>query len=467
MRKKVMLTALLCGLFICLAAIPITSERLVSASDGWIDPVVREPMQEGEYSLILVGDTQKAAESYQEYLSAMTQWVADHAAELNLKYLIAVGDIVDDVDTEVAGSDPDAQLTAASEAYAILDEAKIPYALALGNHDYEDMAFFRREITKFNQYFPLSRYEEMPSLAGVMGDTIENTYHYFEAGSEKFLILVLGHHPTDDIIAWGNSVIEAHADRRVIVVTHGYLQGDGCGTRTPRGEYLWQNMIKKHANIEMVCCGHELGEDSHRIVHSVEYGDNGNAVEQFMTNPADLPYGGAGLIVILRYRLDGRIEVDWYSPKLDQAYGSENQYEYYRPVLPEVSDGQILGGSAGEGLSSDFTSFSEGDSGWQRPLYALAGAELSEQGLEAEQAGSLTCLLETSEGEVFKGLRVSFEGLFAQGAGPTSAGLWVSVSEDGKTFSPTRFASPGAEVQSASDCMSESLSPPERRRRLC
>ena len=87
MRKKVMLTALLCGLFICLAAIPITSERLVSASDGWIDPVVREPMQEGEYSLILVGDTQKAAESYPEYLSAMTQWVADHAAELNLKYL--------------------------------------------------------------------------------------------------------------------------------------------------------------------------------------------------------------------------------------------------------------------------------------------------------------------------------------------------------------------------------------------
>ena len=226
-KKWIGMLAVLATVFSVLFAASMTSVSAVSSK--WIDPVEREPMQEGEYSLILVGDTQKTVEYYPEYMTAMTEWVAANAEALNLKYLIAVGDIVDDVDTDVAGSDPDAQLTAASNAYRVLEEAGVPYALVLGNHDYEDMAFAQREMTKFNEYFPLSRYENLSSLAGSMNDTVENTYHYFEAAGQKYMILALGHHPTDEMIAWGNEVILQNADRKVIVVTHGYMNADGTG----------------------------------------------------------------------------------------------------------------------------------------------------------------------------------------------------------------------------------------------
>lgn len=441
-KKWIGMLAALAAVFSVLFAASMTSVSAVSSK--WIDPVEREPMQEGEYSLILVGDTQKTVEYYPEYMTAMTEWVAANAEALNLKYLIAVGDIVDDVDTDVAGSDPDAQLTAASNAYRVLEEAGVPYALVLGNHDYEDMAFAQREMTKFNEYFPLSRYENLSSLAGSMNDTVENTYHYFEAAGQKYMILALGHHPTDEMIAWGNEVILQNPDRKVIVVTHGYMNADGNGSRTPRGEYLWQNMIRKHANIEMVCCGHELGEDSERIVQSVEYGDNGNAVQQFMTNPADLDYGGAGLIVILRYRLNGRVEVDYYSPKLDQAFGEENQYEFEREIaLPRGESGINYGNAAGCGIEADFTSLSEGDLSWQNTLYAADGITQAAEGLSAASAegASLTYLLKAEAGAVFKGLTLSFEGIFP-------GGLCVQVSEDNVNYRTTRYACPQPSRQS-------------------
>ena len=132
-RKWIVVLAVLTAIASALFAASISSVSAVSTK--WMEPVVREPMQEGEYSLILVGDTQKTVEYYPEYMTAMTEWVAANAEELRLKYLIAVGDIVDDVDTDVAGSDPEAQLTAASEAYRVLEEAGIPYVMVLANHD--------------------------------------------------------------------------------------------------------------------------------------------------------------------------------------------------------------------------------------------------------------------------------------------------------------------------------------------
>ena len=59
-KKWIGMLAVLATVFSVLFAASMTSVSAVSSK--WIDPVEREPMQEGEYSLILVGDTQKTVE---------------------------------------------------------------------------------------------------------------------------------------------------------------------------------------------------------------------------------------------------------------------------------------------------------------------------------------------------------------------------------------------------------------------
>ena len=86
------------------------------------------PMEEGEFSLIVMGDTQCVVEDNPQYLVNTNNWICDNAQALNLAYVMHMGDMVDDIETT--------QFESARAAMSILDEAGIPYSLVLGNHDY-------------------------------------------------------------------------------------------------------------------------------------------------------------------------------------------------------------------------------------------------------------------------------------------------------------------------------------------
>ena len=91
---------------------------------------VVDPPPEGSFTLVLMPDTQNytiAAARYEIFLG-QTQWVADHKDSFNIKYVLHEGDVVQD------NNDP--QFAVAREAFGILDEAGVPYAIGPGNHDY-------------------------------------------------------------------------------------------------------------------------------------------------------------------------------------------------------------------------------------------------------------------------------------------------------------------------------------------
>src|SRR6266699_291139 len=78
------------------------------------------------------------------------------------------------------------QLANASHSIGILDQAGIPYALAIGNHDYDKLPPVNRSAITFNQYFGPSRYAN----AGHYGATNfpagsnENFYETFNWGGK-------------------------------------------------------------------------------------------------------------------------------------------------------------------------------------------------------------------------------------------------------------------------------------------
>src|SRR5438270_2103477 len=86
--------------------------------------------QNGDFTIVVLPDTQYYSESYPAILNSQMQWIVNNAAALNLQMVLGVGDIVNN-----GGSTT--EWATADTAYKKLDAAHIPYFAALGNHDYD------------------------------------------------------------------------------------------------------------------------------------------------------------------------------------------------------------------------------------------------------------------------------------------------------------------------------------------
>ena len=86
-----------------------------------------------DFTVVMLPDTQNEATSFPQVMDSETQWVVDNQQALNIQVVLGVGDIVND------GAQT-AQQQNADAAVRLLDNAGIPYLLAIGNHDYDNAA---------------------------------------------------------------------------------------------------------------------------------------------------------------------------------------------------------------------------------------------------------------------------------------------------------------------------------------
>lgn len=88
---------------------------------------------------------------------------------------------------------------------------------------------------------------------------------------------------------------------------------------------LWDKLVRKHANIRMVLCGHiSAGNDD--VSYTYRTGDNGNKITEIVVNPQnfDLNYAYTGLVCVLNFFDNGeRIELEYYSTFFD-SYKKRN-----------------------------------------------------------------------------------------------------------------------------------------------
>jgi hypothetical protein len=83
-----------------------------------------------DFSVVVLPDTQFYSESHPAIFNAQTQWIVSNRANYNIQFVLGEGDIVNVADQLAQWQNADA-------AIKLLDTAKIPYVLPLGNHDYD------------------------------------------------------------------------------------------------------------------------------------------------------------------------------------------------------------------------------------------------------------------------------------------------------------------------------------------
>jgi hypothetical protein len=284
-----------------------------------------------DFSIILLPDTQKYTEKgamkYNLY-ERQTRWIADNRDERNIRFVIHLGDI-----TERNGQREPGEWEVAHKAHQILDDHNIPYSTTTGNHDYYSREGhywnFKRNVyarnTDYGRYFGAFRFEDRSWYGGSFSEENINNYMTFEAGEQKFLVLSLEFLPRKSVLDWAHGVLEAHPDRKVIVVTHSYIDPEGeYATNRGRswrekyymtgveGEAFDNEFLKQHSNIFLLLCGHSSGS-RYKLMEDT---NNGNPIHILLTDFQSLrtKWGrrlGNGWLRSLNFNIDiGRIGIE-------------------------------------------------------------------------------------------------------------------------------------------------------------
>jgi len=276
-------------------------------------------------------DSQTEVMARTDMFNSQMNWIVQNKRSLNIPIVLHVGDIVN--------FDNVTHWQNASNGFNILDQANIPYAVCLGNHDTEAVGENSgsaapgnvnenvRKTTKFNANFPVSRF---PAQKGRYEEgKSDNAFYTFNAGGLKWLVLSLEFCSRQGPVDWANSIIPQYSDYNVIVLTHYHLSPDGSISTSNAGygdlspSKIFDQFIKKHANIVMVLSGH-VQFTSYRT----DLGENGNRIYQMLQDYQDQDYGG-GYLRLLEIDTELKtISAKMYSPFYDITKEDASKFQF-------------------------------------------------------------------------------------------------------------------------------------------
>lgn len=242
-----------------------------------------------DYSFVLIPDTQGLVLFQHERFSATVNWIKEKKDELNIAYVMHMGDIVNNVEPETQDVEDEltTQWTTARRCMSVLDGV-VPYSFVLGNHDY-DMQYGNirtRDTNWFNRYFPYSKFSNREDFGGAFETgKMDNVYYELSIGNAKYLIFALEYSPRTNVLNWASDVIEAYPSHRVIITSHALLDSSGYfnynsasalhGQEANDGIEVWDQLISKHPNVMMALGGHE---SQHNLTMRLDKGEKGNKV---------------------------------------------------------------------------------------------------------------------------------------------------------------------------------------------
>lgn len=320
----------------------VIAASLTLSSSAQVRPFELELTDSNSFSMIIIPDIQSYVkfEANQPLLDLMTTWCAKNLERLNVMTVLTTGDLVEHNEIRFADGvsgdqTSEQQWQATSRAYEKLDN-RTPYIVCTGNHDYGYTAAENRS-TNMHRYFPSERNSKwIGSLVETGVDengipTLENAAYMFDSETwGKLLVISLEFAPRDSAIEWAKGVADKYSDRRVILMTHSYMEIDGKRIVKERykltganyGQTIWDRLIKCSPNIRFVLCGHActIGDYKENVSFRVDKNDAGIEIPQMMFNAqtADRQWMGNGGDCWLRYMEfmpDGEsIKVKTFSP---------------------------------------------------------------------------------------------------------------------------------------------------------
>ncbi len=292
------------------------------------------PFTPGSWTLAVLPDTQVYALRFPGLFAAQTGWIVANRERANIRFAIQLGDIVN--------NNTHREWRNARDAMALLDGV-MPYALVPGNHDYGPSGDASTRDTLLNEYFTYDVHSAQTTFGGAMEPgKIDNTFHLFEAGGRKWIVVCLEWGPRDTVVAWAGRVMDEHPDRTGILVTHAYMNNNDRRYdhtdkdypqhynpheyKTPGpmndGEQLWNKLVRSR-NFAITLNGHVLGDGTGYLASK---SDKGMTVHQILANYQFRELGGEGYMRLMEFQPDGKtVRIKTYSPVFDRYMTEADQ----------------------------------------------------------------------------------------------------------------------------------------------
>lgn len=339
------------------------------------------------FTIVVLPDTQgyTMSTTNEQIMGQQTQWIVDSRAQLNTKFVIQVGDLVE--------SWPNVNhWERASRYMKTLDDAGVPNSVLPGNHD---LNITTGESSTYDTYFPPTRYSQASwnsaavSYGGYLGqnqfgaDGIDrknkDNYNLLTVGGVDLLILNLEFESPAYTLSWAQRVIDAHPDRKVILATHGFINTGGTrSTHVIRTDVtpttavtLWNDFVSQNCSIFMVVNGHwhdgDIGEARRTDLNTC-----GKPVHQILSNYQSRVNGGNGWLRYYTFNpAAGTVDAFTYSPSLQQ-YETDAGSRFTLPVdlAPGQTEVLLAGGSnwkwrnSTQAWPAGWTTVGYNDAGW-------------------------------------------------------------------------------------------------------
>jgi len=284
-----------------------------------------------KFTIPILPDTQCEINYNPAMFTSQMNWIADKKDSLNIPIVLHVGDLVDFNSID--------QYERASGGFKILDNARIPYAITLGNHDTGAVGEHSgsaapgnvnanlRTTDRFNTLFPVKRFTTQKGR--FEKNKSDNAYYTFKAGGLNWLVLTLEFCSRQEPVDWAGQVISKHPKYNVIILTHFHLNAKGIigqdnggyGDLSPQKVY--DQLISIHPNVRLVLSGHTGSS-----VHRDDIGLKGNHIYQILQDYQGEENGG-GFVRLLEINPDMKtMSAKMYSPFYNRTKTDSSQFSF-------------------------------------------------------------------------------------------------------------------------------------------
>ena len=396
---------------------------LIVATLPWVaSPATLPPGDVGPRSdarafvIAALPDTQYYCETaaWTRHFNAQTQWIRDWRSRFGVAFVTHLGDIVQNG----ANGGNEVEWVRADAAIDVLDAllpaGGFPYAVCLGNHDFESVSAKDSGSATYDRFFGPSRYAGRPWYLGHSADR-RNHAQAFEAGGRRHLHLTLEWRPDDEALRWAQGVVDANPGVPTIVSTHEHVRDpDRSGLnagRSSAGNATWFNFVRVNPQVFMVLNGHfGSGVPGHNGEHYVTgVNDAGGQVVEMLSDFQAWAEGGSGYLRLIRIdERNNQLVVRTFSPSLNQYQTDFNSQMRFSLDFAHRFDGATRATST--------LTFRDGFAGYA----GTHDAQLNSASPSTAAGTGSRIAVASVDGATSQGL-IRFDGLFGAGLGQIPA----------------------------------------------
>lgn len=288
------------------------------------------PTRGRDFTVVVLPDAQNYTGASQggspDIFVAQTDWIVANRVARNIAFVAQLGDVSKSGDNN--GDDTEWR-NATNALYRLENPATtflpegIPYGVAVGNRDQFPKSDPHGTTTFFNRYFGEERFRAKSYYGGHYGANNNNYFAFFSASGLDFIVVFLEYDPAPDapVLAWANSVLQTHRQRRAIIVSHQLLNADKPPGFQEQGQVVY-DALKGNANLFLLLCGHSTGEAMRQDTY------NGNKVYSVLSDYQTHNRGGNGWLRLLEFSPGNNvIRVSTYSPsKGEKETDNDSQF---------------------------------------------------------------------------------------------------------------------------------------------